>query len=342
MRHHPFPDPSAAATPVGAPVDPAVAARLADEYRIVRRLSPGGLGDVFLAEDLRLGRPVALKLLHPPFWADDDLARRTLETAMLVQRLRHPNVVATHDCGRTPEGMVYVAMEWVDGRTLAERLSTEGRLPLDAVVDLVTQCGEGLDAAHRLGIVHRNVTPKNVLLGTAPDGRPQAKIFDFSAAKDRESSTQTVTGCIVATPAYMSYEQATGLSSSALDGRSDVYSLGLVTYAMLAGHPPFQAETPVACVMKHVSETPAPIGRSRPDIPPAVDAAVLRALEKDRELRYRTAPEFAAALAGAAAGAAAPVAEAAPTPPPTYQPPWRRRPIAAAGPGAVGATSPLR
>lgn len=326
------PDPRASSTPAPPSLDATAAAALAGEYRILRLLAPGGMGDVFLAEQLHAGhRKVALKVLHRRFGDDEEVVARLQETAAVTQRLRHPNIVTTYECKRAPNGPVYVAMEWVEGASLADHLSTYGRLPLGEVIDIVSQCCQGLHAAHQLGIIHRNVAPKNILLGRDSAGALLAKILDFSLAKVKESSGHTATGCVVGTPTYMSYEQASGLSSEKLDGRSDIYSLGLVTYAMLVGRPPFRAETAVRCIMMHLLETPPSIRGARPDVPLAMEAAVMKALEKDRGRRYPTALEFAAAVREAGKGPTPlpDVLADLDTPPHSaFPPPWRRRPSA--------------
>jgi serine/threonine-protein kinase len=300
-------------------LDTGVTAALAREYRIAAILGAGGLGNVFMAEDLRTGgRRVALKVFHRQLGRDPEFAARLLERASAARLIRHPNVVTTYDCAQTPDGTLYVAMELVEGQSLAERLASGPPLDLAEVVDLLAQCCAGLHAAHEAGVIHRHVKPQNVML--ARDGaRTVAKLHDFSIAKVLDTTVHTQAGCLVGTPSYMSYEQASGLPSDQLDGRADVYSLGVVAYEMLTGQPPFRGETAVGCIVKHLTESPASIRERRPDVPEALEAAILQALAKDRDARYPGAPDFAAALQAAVAP---------PPAAPRFAPPWRRRPPA--------------
>jgi serine/threonine protein kinase len=312
-------------------LDPAVTAALADKYRILDLLEPGRLGSVFLAEDLdHGGRRVALKVFHGKGSEDADFTGRILERGVAACRVRHPNVTETYACDRAPDGRVYLAMELVEGPTVAERLAEAGRLPLAEMVDIVTQCADGLDAIHAEGLVYRNLRPQTIQLARRDDGGRLVKIRDLSIAKLRESTRHTAVGALLGTPTYMSYEQASGWGSEKLDGRSDIYALGLVAYEMLVGRPPFAAETPVACIMQHLTAAPPAMRPVRPEIPEAVEAVVLRALAKDRDRRHATPSLFAAAVRLAAGfpdlTPAAPVEPAPGTLPP---PPWRRRPPSA-------------
>jgi serine/threonine-protein kinase len=324
-------------------LDPMVAAALADKYRILDVLEPSGLGNVFRAEDLTAGgREVALKILHRPLSEDADFAARLLDRGAAARRVRHPNVTETHACDRASDGTLYVAMELVEGPTLAQRLAEAGSLPLAEAVDIASQCAAALDAVHAEGLVYRNLKPHNIVLARRPDGSLLVKIRDFSIAKVREAVEHTAVGAVLGTPTYMSYEQASGWASEKLDGRSDIYALGLVVYEMLAGRPPYSGETPVACIMQHLTAAPPSIREARPELAEAVEAVILRALAKDRDRRHHTAPAFAAALR-AAAGIADPAPavpsepEAAPEPMPAFPPPWRRRVPAAPARATAGA-----
>jgi len=319
-------------------IDPMVVAALAKHYRIVDVLEPGGLGNVFLAEDVRHGdRRVALKVFHRPLSNDPEFAPRLLDRAAASQRVRHRHVVETYDSGRASDGSLYIAMELVEGKTLAEHLRAHPRMALAEAVEIVSQCAEALHAAHEAEIVHRNVKPLNILLTRESEGRPVAKVRDFSIAKVKESE-HTATGSILGTPAYMSYEQVSGLASEQHDGRADIYSLALVAYEMLAGGPAFAAETSVATLIQHLNSPAPAIRAERPDVPATVEAVLLRALEKDRDLRYPTAREFGVALREAAGLAPEPAPVATPEPDatpepeaaPAFPPPWRRRAQAAA------------
>jgi serine/threonine-protein kinase len=190
-------------------------------------------------------------------------------------------------------------MEYLEGETLRQKLKRRGSLPLLEAVEILQQAARGLNAAHKLGIVHRDLKPDNILLTQDDDGQVLVKIVDFGIAKMRESTSHTMTGLAVGTPAYMSVEQASGMRSDELDGRSDIYSLGVVAYEIITGRVPFQADTPLAYLKKHLIEPPASITLTRPDlhISPQMDQAVMKALQKERTDRYPTAPDFAGALA---------------------------------------------
>ncbi|HLE42822.1 MAG TPA: serine/threonine-protein kinase, partial [Methylomirabilota bacterium] len=315
----------------GNPLDPAIAAALAADYRILDWLGAGGMGTVFLAEQIRVGnRKVALKVLHRRFSEDEEFITRFENEAASTGRINHPNVITIYESKQAADRTLYIAMELVEGESLTEHLRKRGRLPLGEVVEVVSQCCKALQAAHRLGIIHRDIKPDNIMLTRDMDGGLLVKILDFGIAKLKDSSGHTVTGSVLGTPAYMSYEQASGLSSEKLDGRSDIYSLGLVTYTMLAGHPPFRSDTPVGYITKHLSEAPVPLRDLRPELPAPAEVAVMKALEKDREKRFQAAADFAGALREAAKAATAapgsvPALDATPTPPP----PWRPRPSAA-------------
>src|SRR5262245_48470514 len=287
------------------------------------------MGQVFLAEQIRVGnRKVALKVLHRRFSEDEEFLGRFANEAASTGRINHPNVITIYESKQAADGTLYIAMELVEGESLTDLLRKRGRLPLAEAVEIASQCCKALQAAHRLGIIHRDIKPDNIMLTRDIDSAPLVKILDFGIAKLKDSTGHTVTGSVLGTPAYMSYEQASGLSSEMLDGRSDIYSLGVVTYTMIAGHPPFRADTPVGYITKHLSEQPTPLRNLRPEVPAAVEGAVMRSLEKDREKRFQTAADFGAALRdGARVGgpAGAGVLEAVPTP----VPPWRPRASAA-------------
>ena len=278
---------------------PALAEAFAGRYRLLDLLRRSWMEEVWLAEQVQEGqRKLALRILRDP----DSLGRFQNEAA-LTGRISHPNVAAIYEFGQATDGTTFLSMELVAGESLAELLGRRGPLAIPEALEIAGQCCRALHAAHRVGIVHRDVKPEHIVVHRETDEHLTVKLLGFGIGKLRESGGHTVTGNIVGTPTYMSYEQACGLSSGELDGRSDVYSLGVVTYAMLAGHPPFGAETMVGCIMQHLSEDPPPIRHARADVPPALEAALRQALEKDRDRRYRTALEFEAALRAAAAPA---------------------------------------
>lgn len=291
------------ATPLPPPLNATqlnLAAGLSRRCRILRRIGEGGMGTVFLAEQLAVGsRQVALKVLHRKLLEDPDFLQRFQDEASSTGRIRHQNVVTVYECGQADDGSPYIAMEYLDGESLRQTLKRRGSLPLLEVVEILQQPARGLNAAHKLGIVHRDLKPDNIFLTRDDEGQILVKIVDFGIAKMRESTSHTVTGLAVGTPAYMSFEQASGMRSDELDGRSDIYSLGIVAYEMITGRVPFQADTPLAYLKKHLIEPPEPITTTRPDLhlSPEADRAVMKALQKERTDRYPTAPEFARALA---------------------------------------------
>jgi hypothetical protein len=269
-------------------------ALLAGRYRVERRLGGGGMADVYLAEDTRLGRLVAGKILKPHYAEDAEFVERFRVEAQATALLSHPNIVAVYD--RAADGPPwYIAMEYVPGETLRERIRRDGALAPESAARTALAVLAALQAAHERHVVHRDVTSSNVLVD--PDGR--VKVADFGIARIGVSGL-TRTGTMLGTSSYLSPEQAQGRVA---DERSDLYSLGVVLFEMLAGRVPFVADSDVAVALKHISE-PAPDPRTlRPDVPPALAAVVLKALAKDAAQRYQTAAEFAAGITAALPGA---------------------------------------
>jgi hypothetical protein len=296
--------------PRGLPYDRAardaganLAAGLSRRFRIVRRLGAGGMGTVFLAEQIGVGnRPVALKVLSRKLLDDPDFLLRFQNEAGSTGRIHHPNVVTIHESAQADDGTPYIAMEFLEGESLRQALARRGALPVTEVAEILQQAARGLTAAHKLGIIHRDLKPDNVFLTRGDEGDLIVKVVDFGIAKLRESTTHTLTGTVLGTPAYMSYEQASGMRSEELDARSDVYSLGVVVYEMLTGLVPFHSDTPLGFVRKHMLEKPPPFRAVAPRlaVPPAVESAVMKALTKDRNQRYPSAFDFARELTSAA------------------------------------------
>ncbi len=250
-------------------------ARLADRYRLQERIGRGGMASVFLAEDERLGRQVAVKLLEV---ADPDgrAADRIRREARRAAALSHPNVVAVHDSGEE-DGRPFIVMEHVEGRTLADLLHDEGRLPPRRALDIAIAVCQALEAAHHRGIVHRDVKPSNVLLTDAA----HVKVTDFGIARAYEGETVTQEAPL-GTVAYVAPEQMAGTDA---DGRVDVYALGIVLYEMLTGTRPFQGETPAEVAFQRLHRRPSPPSEVAP-LPQVLDVPVMRALERDPEDRY--------------------------------------------------------
>ena len=256
-------------------------------YRIVRKLGSGGMADVYMAEDQQLGRRVALKVLHRRFAEDEQFVERFRREASSAAGLSHPNVVAIFDRGEW-DGTYYISMELVEGRTLKEIVREKGPAPPEAAVDLTLQILRAARYAHQHGIVHRDIKPHNVLIDQ--DGR--VRVTDFGIARAGTSDI-TETGSVMGTAQYLSPEQAQGRP---VDERADLYAIGIVLYELLTGQVPFDADSPVTVALKQVSEMPVPPAEVVPSIPPAIDAVVLHALEKDPDRRWQNADEFIAAL----------------------------------------------
>ncbi len=264
-------------------------------YVIKRKLGSGGMADVYLAEDQELGRRVALKLLNERHAADEQFVERFRREAQSAAGLNHPNIVSIFDRGRA-EGTYYIAMEYLDGRTLKELLVRNGPTPIPIAIDYARQILGALSFAHRNGIIHRDIKPHNIVVGG--DGR--LKVTDFGIARSG-ASQMTEAGSIVGTAQYLSPEQARG---APVDPRSDLYSLGIVLYEMLTGNVPFTGDTPVEIAMKHLSQIPEPPSTERPDVPHDLDAVVMRALSKEPDQRYGSTEEMDADLARVARGVA--------------------------------------
>jgi eukaryotic-like serine/threonine-protein kinase len=271
---------------------------LAGRYALEREIGRGGMATVFLARDLRHQRQVALKLLSPELGAVLG-ADRFLSEIRVTANLQHPNLLPLFDSGEVG-GLLFYVMPYVDGESLRARLDREKQLPVDDAVHVATAIASALDYAHRRGVIHRDLKPENILLH---DGQPVVADFGIALAVSNAGGARvTQTGISLGTPQYMSPEQATG--DRTIDGRTDVYSLGAVTYEMLAGEAPHAASTAQATIAKLMTEEPRPLTVVRRAVPPHVDAAVRRALEKLPADRFATARDFADALQGKGAAIA--------------------------------------
>jgi len=262
-------------------------------YRIIRKLGAGGMADVYLAEDQELGRRVAIKILNDRHAADDSFIERFRREAKNAAGLSHPNIVSIYDRGEA-EGTYYIAMEFLDGRSLKELIVARGPAPVKVAVDYARQILAAVGAAHRHGIVHRDIKPHNVLVG----GEGRLKVTDFGIARSG-ASQMTEVGSIIGTAQYLSPEQARG---APVDQTSDLYAVGVVLFEMLTGQVPFTGDTPLEIAMKHLSEVPTPPSELRPEVPHDLDSVVLRALAKEPGERYQSAEEMDAALARVAEG----------------------------------------
>ncbi|HNV03119.1 MAG TPA: serine/threonine-protein kinase [Vicinamibacterales bacterium] len=265
-------------------------------YRVERALGRGGMGQVYLAEDTRLARPVALKLLHPGDTADEKRRERLRFEARAAAALRHPNVATVHALEEFPDQPCIVS-EYVPGRTAREVLDAGGPLPAADAIDVALQVARGLDAAHHCGIIHRDLKPENILIG---DDRT-VKILDFGIARamqlDPARKRLTDTGVLVGTPGYMAPEQVEGHEG---DARSDVFALGTVVYELVTGVHPFQGRTASSSAARVLTAEPDPPSRVNPRVPPSLDHIVARCLEKEPAGRYASAADVASDLASLA------------------------------------------
>jgi serine/threonine-protein kinase len=264
-------------------------AALADRYRIERELGAGGMATVYLAQDLKHDRNVAIKVLRPELAAVIG-AERFLSEIKTTANLQHPHILALHDSGEADSFLFYV-MPYVEGESLRDRLSREKQLPINEAVRIATEVAGALDYAHRHGVVHRDIKPENILLH---DGRALVADFGIALAASSAGGRMTETGMSLGTPTYMSPEQAT--AEKEISGRSDVYSLAAVLYEMLTGDPPHVGSSAQQIIMKIIADPVKPVTALRRTVPPHVEAAVAQALEKLPADRFQTAGEFAAAL----------------------------------------------
>ncbi len=268
---------------------------LGSAYTLDGEIGRGGMGVVFKARDERLKRQVAVKVLPPELAFREEIRLRFVREAETAARLSHPHIVPIHSVGEGPDGLVYFVMAYVDGESLAAKLKRRGRLPSDEARRVMQETADALGAAHALGIIHRDVKPDNILL---EGSRGRVVVTDFGIAKALSSTTGgatlTGTGVAIGTPHYMSPEQAAG--DREIDGRSDIYSLGVVAYQMLVGELPFHAPTVPGILMKHITERAPMITDKRPELPEDLAACVMRSLEKDPEDRWPTADALRRAL----------------------------------------------
>ncbi len=276
---------------LGAPTAFKPAELFAGRYEVLRTVGTGGMGVVYKAHDRELGEDVAIKMLHPDLLKGDGTAIRRLKAeTRLARRISHRNVVRTHDFGEW-QGACYVTMEFVEGMTVRQLIETRGPLGVSAALAIATQLADALEVAHQQGVIHRDIKPQNLLLDVAG----VLKVMDFGVARLVEHTAMlTQAGMVVGTPAYMSPEQ---LLAEAVDGRSDLYSAGVVLYECLTGRLPFEAKSPISLIAKVLHDEPAPPATLNADIPPALSALILRLLGKRPEDRPHSAGDLARLLA---------------------------------------------
>jgi eukaryotic-like serine/threonine-protein kinase len=258
---------------------------LGGRYRVERELGRGGMAKVFLGTDTVLGRTVAIKLLAPQFAEDDGFVQRFRREAQAAARIGHPHIVSVFDTG-SDDGVHFIVMEYVEGRTLADYLTGGGRIMPDRAIDIAIDVARALEAAHAQGVIHRDIKPGNIML----DGQGDVKVTDFGIARvTATAETVAQTAAVLGTASYLSPEQAQG---QPVDVRSDIYSLGCVLFEMVTGRPPFPGDSPVTVASKHVLEQPTPPSQINHDVSPDLDAVILRALAKNPANRYQSATEM--------------------------------------------------
>ncbi|WP_110518556.1 Stk1 family PASTA domain-containing Ser/Thr kinase [Herpetosiphon llansteffanensis] len=261
---------------------------LNNRYQLERKLGQGGMATVYLGRDLRLNRPVAIKVLHGQYASDEQFLRRFKHEADAAAQLGHPNIVRVYDIGAEGD-FHYIVMEYVEGTDLKEIIELQAPLPVPRTLAIVRQIAEALQAAHDSGLVHRDVKPQNVLI----DSNDYARLSDFGIAKSKQSSALTDPGTTFGTADYLAPEQAQGLGATPL---SDVYALGVLTYEMLTGRLPFSGDSPLAVALQHIQAVPPALRNYNPSIPPQLEAIVLQAMSKDPAQRPQSARAFAELL----------------------------------------------
>ena len=286
-------------------IDPLLRRVFEGKYRLDERLGGGGMGTVYRATHLLIDRPVAIKVLSQRFVGDSTATQRFRREARAAGRMHHPNAVSVTDFGATADGYLYIVMELLEGRTLRELLAREAPLDVARVVSIMLQTCAAVSAAHDVGLIHRDLKPANIFIEQRPNTPSVVKVLDFGVAKfaveeqgDDDYQTLTQVGAIIGTPRYMSPEQCSG--SGSVTPASDVYSLGIILYEMLSGVVPFNAETPLAIALRHVTEPPRPLREIVPDVPEKLAAIAEKALAKHPSDRFADANELRQEILAAA------------------------------------------
>ena len=267
---------------------------LAGKYRIDERLSEGGMGTVYRGTHVLMDKTVAVKVLRPSLAADEKIVARFSREARAASKILHPHALSVTDFGEDENGTVFLVMEFLNGVTLKDLIRKDGPMSLPRVVEIMRQVGSALDEAHSQGVVHRDLKSDNIMLLAAMTG-DYAKVLDFGIAKIKEPEGGydpglTSPDLVIGTPQYMSPEQCS--QSPDIDARSDVYSLGVILYEMFVGHVPFLGESPTAIMLKHLQHAVPSVLDERPDLPPAVDKVIQKAMQKRPENRYASIGEL--------------------------------------------------
>jgi len=266
-------------------------------YQVLKKLGEGGMSYVYLARELSSGQEVAIKVLSPKLATDKSSVERLRREAGLAMRLDHPNVCRILRLGESDGGLIYLVMPFLGGELLSDREARGGPMAPDRGIEILRQVCAGLQHAHDVQIVHRDLKPENIMLVPEDGGRERAVVMDFGLAKERRADPAiaklTATGIILGTPEFMSPEQIRG---KPLDGRSDIYALGIVAFEMLTGTLPFQGRNAQETMIARLRGRPTPLRQVRPELPGSLEKALARAMESDPDDRYGTALEFAEAL----------------------------------------------
>src|SRR5438270_7670355 len=277
---------------------------IANKYSVLEKIGSGGMATVYRAKHLAFSEIRAIKVINSRL-QDEDLVRRFKTEAIIARKLQHPHAVRIDDLDITEDGRPFIVMEYVEGKSLRKTLREGGPLPVARSLHIAAQVAEALEAAHELGVTHRDIKPDNILLTTQEGAPDYVKVLDFGIAKVREGAiemgddyTPTQTGLVVGTPAYISPEQARGKMGKEVDGRADLYALGVVLFQMLTGKLPFESDTSMGMILHHLHTPLTPPHRARPElhIPLAVSLLLLKAMQKNREQRFQSAREMLEAL----------------------------------------------
>lgn len=275
--------------------DALIGAILAGKYRIDARLNEGGMGSVYRGTHVMMDKTVAVKVLRPSLAADEKIVARFSREARAASRISHPNAISVTDIGEDENGVVFLVMEYLSGKTLKQVIRDEGPLPLPRIVEITRQVGDALTAAHAQGVVHRDLKSDNIMLLDTTTVGDHAKVLDFGIAKINEPDGEfdgglTAPNLVIGTPQYMSPEQCS--QDSEIDHRTDIYSLGVILYEMLVGHVPFSGDSATIVMMKHLQEPVPSVLEERNDVAPAIGRVVARAMAKVPGNRYQTIPEL--------------------------------------------------